>query len=81
MSMQTNRNSQDICQHILEIAQQIIGCKGFVAVRLNKILKVSRLLKGAFCYYLALKEVFDATMLEDCLTHYLEKMNNIIADC
>ncbi|NHB91492.1 hypothetical protein C5469_04785 [Photorhabdus cinerea] len=73
--MQMNINPQDIRQHILEIAQQIIGCKGFVAVGINKILKVSRLLKGSFCYYFASKKVFGAAMLEDYFTHYLEKVN------
>ncbi|ERT11578.1 TetR/AcrR family transcriptional regulator [Photorhabdus temperata] len=77
--MQTNRTPQDIRQHILEVAQQVIGCKGFSAVGLNEILKAAEVPKGSFYHYFASKEVFGAAMLEDYFTHYLERMDNIMA--
>ncbi|NHB95319.1 TetR/AcrR family transcriptional regulator [Photorhabdus stackebrandtii] len=77
--MQTNRSPQDIRQHILEVARQFIGCKGFSAVGLNEILKAAEVPKGSFYHYFASKEVFGAAMLEDYFTYYLERMDNILA--
>ncbi|MCK3671081.1 TetR/AcrR family transcriptional regulator [Photorhabdus noenieputensis] len=77
--MQMNRNPQDIRQHILDIAQQIIGCKGFSAVGLNEILKAAEVPKGSFYHYFASKDAFGAAMLEDYFTHHLERMDNVMA--
>ncbi|RKS56631.1 TetR family transcriptional regulator [Photorhabdus asymbiotica] len=68
-----SKQSQDIRQHILEIVQKIIGCKGLAAVGLNEIWKVAEVPKGLFYYYLASRGIFGTAMLEDYFTYFLSQ--------
>ncbi|AJQ96954.1 TetR/AcrR family transcriptional regulator [Gynuella sunshinyii] len=72
------KHSKDSRQHILEVAQEIISCKGFSAVGLNEVLKAAEVPKGSFYHYFASKEAFGVAMLEDYFEQYLITMEQIL---
>ncbi|WP_428242341.1 TetR/AcrR family transcriptional regulator [Gynuella sp.] len=72
------KHSKDSRQHILEVAQEIISCKGFSAVGLNEVLKAAAVPKGSFYHYFASKEAFGVAMLEDYFEQYLITMEQIL---
>ena len=73
-----NKHVKDSRQHILEVAQEIISCKGFSAVGLNEVLKAADVPKGSFYHYFASKEAFGVAMLEDYFVHYQTSMDAIL---
>ncbi|NMP29346.1 TetR/AcrR family transcriptional regulator [Rahnella sp. SAP-1] len=72
-------NTQDNRHRVLQVASEIIGCKGFSAVGLNEILTASGIPKGSFYHYFASKEDFGAAMLEDYFSNYLANLEMLMA--
>lgn len=64
-------------QHILAVAQQIVGGKGFSAVGLNEVLHAAQVPKGSFYHHFASKEAFGEALLEDYFKSYLADMQQI----
>jgi TetR/AcrR family transcriptional repressor of nem operon len=64
-------------QHILEVAQQIVGKKGFSAVGLNEVLQAAQVPKGSFYHHFASKDAFGEALLEDYFQSYLADMRQI----
>ncbi|WP_434681529.1 TetR/AcrR family transcriptional regulator [Pseudomonas sp. R1-18] len=66
-------------QHILAVAQQIVGKKGFSAVGLNEVLQAAQVPKGSFYHHFASKDAFGEALLEDYFESYLADMRLIFA--
>lgn len=64
-------------QHILAVAQQIVGKKGFSAVGLNEVLQAAQVPKGSFYHHFASKDAFGEALLEDYFESYLADMRLI----
>ncbi len=60
----TNRNT-DARKHILDVAQRIVGAKGFSSVGLNEILAAANVPKGSFYHYFASKDAFGKALLDN----------------
>ncbi|MDE1165192.1 MAG: TetR/AcrR family transcriptional regulator [Pseudomonas sp.] len=74
--MNTFQN-RDTRQHILDIAQQIVGKKGFSAVGLNEVLAAAQVPKGSFYHYFSSKDAFGEALLEDYFETYLAHMQQV----
>jgi TetR/AcrR family transcriptional repressor of nem operon len=64
-------------QHILEVARQIVGKKGFSAVGLNEVLQAAQVPKGSFYHHFVSKDAFGEALLEDYFESYLADMQRI----
>lgn len=64
-------------QHILHVAQQIIGRKGFSAVGLNEVLQAAQVPKGSFYHYFTSKDAFGEALLQDYFETYLGDMQQL----
>ena len=69
----------DTRQQILQVAQRIIGSKGFSAVGLNEILRTAGVPKGSFYHYFESKDCFGEALLEQYFDEYLEGMDSLFA--
>jgi TetR/AcrR family transcriptional repressor of nem operon len=76
MNMNERKNAR---QHILAVAQQIVGKKGFSAVGLNEVLQAAQVPKGSFYHHFASKDAFGEALLEDYFESYLADMRLIFA--
>jgi TetR/AcrR family transcriptional repressor of nem operon len=74
MNMNERKNAR---QHILAVAQQIVGKKGFSAVGLNEVLQAAQVPKGSFYHHFASKDAFGEALLEDYFEGYLADMRLI----
>ncbi|MEL0636956.1 TetR/AcrR family transcriptional regulator [Marinomonas sp. TI.3.20] len=68
--MKPKVKTNDMRNHILETAQEIISGKGFSAVGLNEILKASGVPKGSFYHYFGSKEIFGEELLKNYFSIY-----------
>jgi TetR/AcrR family transcriptional regulator, transcriptional repressor for nem operon len=66
-------------EHILEVAQAIIGKKGYAAVGLTEILTEAKVPKGSFYYYFKSKDAFGEALLKHYFDGYLAEMDNILS--
>ena len=66
-------------EHILEVAQTIIGKKGYAAVGLTEILTEAKVPKGSFYYYFKSKDAFGEALLKHYFVGYLAEMDNILS--
>ncbi len=69
----------DTRQQILQVAQRIIGSKGFSAVGLNEILRTAGVPKGSFYHYFESKDCFGEALLEHYFDGYLAGMDALFA--
>ncbi len=76
--MITTAPTNDVRQHILNTAQQIMGCRGFSAVGLNEILRTAGVPKGSFYHYFASKEAFGVVMLEAYFSGYMAHLETML---
>ena len=65
-------------EHILEVAQGIIGKKGYAAVGLTEILTEAKVPKGSFYYYFKSKDAFGEALLQQYFDGYLADMDDIL---
>ena len=65
-------------EHILKVAQNIIGRKGYAAVGLTEILTEAKVPKGSFYYYFKSKDAFGEALLKHYFDGYLAEMDNIL---
>lgn len=77
--MNTSSSVAENRQRVLQVAKDIISCKGFAAVGLNEILTAAGIPKGSFYYYFSSKEEFGAAMLEDYFSRYMEDMDRLMS--
>lgn len=70
----------DVRRHILEVGQQLIQDKGFVAVGLSQLLAAAAVPKGSFYYYFASKEAFGEALLEFYFDGYLARLQDLLRD-
>lgn len=76
--MNTSSSVTENRQRVLQVAKDIISCKGFAAVGLNEILTAAGIPKGSFYYYFASKEEFGTAMLEDYFSRYMDDMDRLM---
>ena len=74
----TTRNQQGRT-HILDVAQRIVGTKGFAPVGLTEILTAARVPKGSFYHYFASKEAFGTTLLEHYFANHLAEIEGFFS--
>jgi TetR/AcrR family transcriptional repressor of nem operon len=65
-------------EHILEVAQRVIGKKGYAAVGLTEILTEAKVPKGSFYYYFKSKDAFGEALLKHYFDGYLAEMDDIL---
>ncbi|MGB8602002.1 MAG: TetR/AcrR family transcriptional regulator [Rhizomicrobium sp.] len=70
----------DVRRHILEVGQQLIQDKGFVAVGLSQLLAAAAVPKGSFYYYFASKEAFGEALLTFYFDGYIAEVRTILRD-
>ena len=76
--MTTSYDTQDVPQHILAVAQNIIGAKGYAAVGLTEILTAANIPKGSFYHYFKSKDAFGEAMLKRYFDNYMIEMDEIL---
>lgn len=76
-----NANSETSLQreHILNVAQGIIGKKGYAAVGLAEILAEAKVPKGSFYYYFKSKDAFGEALLQYYFDEYLAELDGIFS--
>lgn len=76
-----NANSETSLQreHILNVAQGIIGRKGYAAVGLAEILAEAKVPKGSFYYYFKSKDAFGEALLQYYFDEYLAELDGIFS--
>ncbi|WP_213881837.1 TetR/AcrR family transcriptional regulator [Pseudomonas sp. dw_358] len=72
-------DSKHARQHILAVAQQIVGRKGFSAVGLNEVLQAAQVPKGSFYHYFSSKDAFGQALLEDYFESYSADMQQLFS--
>lgn len=76
--MKRSDKSEATRQHILNSSFQLVLHKGFAGVGLQEILKNCGVPKGSFYYYFASKEAFGCALLEQYVTDYKVKVDQLI---
>lgn len=76
--MKTVSLNQDLPRHILEVAQKIIGAKGYAAVGLTEILSAANVPKGSFYYYFKSKDAFGEALLNQYFEDYLAEIDKTL---
>ena len=66
-------------EHILDVAQRIIGKKGYAAVGLTEILTAATVPKGSFYYYFKSKDAFGEALLKQYFEGYLAELDDILS--
>ena len=76
-----NANSEISLQreHILNVAQGIIGKKGYAAAGLAEILAEAKVPKGSFYYYFKSKDAFGEALLQHYFDEYLAELDAIFS--
>ena len=75
--MKELKKSDQTRQNILSAGRMLIGKHGYSAVGLALILKESRVPKGSFYHYFPSKEAFGQALLDDYVTDYLARLDNL----
>ena len=75
--MKELKKSDQTRQNILSAGRMLIGKPGYSAVGLALILKESRVPKGSFYHYFPSKEAFGQALLDDYVTDYLARLDNL----
>ncbi len=73
------KSSQDMRQHILDVARALMTHKGYTAVGLNEVLSAAGVPKGSFYHYFRSKEEFGEALLEEYFAAYLETIDGLLA--
>ena len=68
----------DLREHILDVAQTIIGAKGYSAVGLTEILSAANVPKGSFYYYFKSKDAFGEALLHRYFEKYLAELDSTL---
>jgi len=76
--MNTAYQAQELPKHILTVAQNIIGAKGYAAVGLTEILTAANVPKGSFYHYFKSKDAFGEAMLNQYFEDYLFELDGIL---
>jgi len=77
--MNTVTETIDSREHILDVAQSIIGAKGYSAVGLTEILAAANVPKGSFYYYFKSKDAFGEALLHRYFESYLAELDGILS--
>lgn len=73
------KSSQDMRQHIIDVARSLMTHRGYTAVGLNEVLTTAGVPKGSFYHYFKSKEEFGEAMLECYFDDYLSRIAGILA--
>ncbi len=65
-------DSKNVRQNILDVAQTLVGKKGFSAVGLNEVLQTAHVPKGSFYHYFESKDAFGVALLDEYFDTYLQ---------
>ena len=66
-------------QNILDTGYSLVLSKGFSALGLQEILKVSGVPKGSFYHYFPSKEAFGCALLRDYVDGYGKKLDSLLS--
>jgi TetR/AcrR family transcriptional regulator, transcriptional repressor for nem operon len=70
-------DSKNVRQSILDVAQRLVGNKGFSAVGLNEVLQTAQVPKGSFYHYFESKDAFGVALLDEYFEGYLHDIQLI----
>lgn len=73
------KQSQDMRQHIIDVARSLMTNKGYTAVGLAEVLSAAGVPKGSFYYYFKSKEEFGQALLEEYFSEYLGRVDALMA--
>jgi len=76
--MQTRSDSTR--NHILASGRALVAARGFTGMGLAELLKSASIPKGSFYYYFASKEDFGCKLLEQYLSQYADRLDEILND-
>jgi len=77
--MNTTIATNDVRQHILDVAYPLLLSKGFTAVGLAEVLAAAQVPKGSFYHYFGSKEAFGQALLETYFADYLARTDALLA--
>ena len=77
--MRSEKQSTDVREHILSVAQTIMSGNGFSGVGLNEVLAAADVPKGSFYHYFGSKEAFGKALLQRYFENYLAAMEGMFA--
>lgn len=66
-------------EHILSTGRGLVAQRGFAGMGLNELLKNASVPKGSFYHYFSSKEDFGSQLLEQYLTQYLHRLDEILS--
>jgi TetR/AcrR family transcriptional repressor of nem operon len=70
-------DGKNVRQNILDVAQRLVGKKGFSAVGLNELLQTAQVPKGSFYHYFKSKDAFGVALLDEYFATYLQEIQLI----
>jgi TetR/AcrR family transcriptional repressor of nem operon len=65
-------------EHILASGRGLVTQRGFTGMGLNELLKTASVPKGSFYHYFSSKEEFGCKLLEQYLSQYLKRLDEIL---
>lgn len=71
--------TQDMRQHIIDVAKALMTHKGYTAVGLMEVLKAAGVPKGSFYHYFRSKEEFGQALLEEYFQEYIGLVDVVMA--
>ncbi|MFH6564592.1 TetR/AcrR family transcriptional regulator [Pseudomonas kulmbachensis] len=71
--------TQDMRQHIIDVAKALMTHKGYTAVGLMEVLKAAGVPKGSFYHYFRSKEEFGQALLEEYFQEYIGRVDVVMA--
>lgn len=71
--------TQDMRQHIIDVAKSLMTHKGYTAVGLMEVLKAAGVPKGSFYHYFRSKEEFGQALLEEYFQEYIGRVDVVMA--
>ena len=71
--------TQDMRQHIIDVAKSLMTHKGYTAVGLMEVLKAAVVPKGSFYHYFRSKEEFGQALLEEYFQEYIGRVDVVMA--
>ena len=69
--------TQDMRQHIIDVAKALMTHKGYTAVGLMEVLTTAGVPKGSFYHYFNSKDAFGVVLLDTYFDHYVEGMQQL----
>jgi TetR/AcrR family transcriptional repressor of nem operon len=69
--------SQEMRQHIIDVARSLMTYKGYTAVGLAEVLGAAEVPKGSFYHYFKSKDEFGQALLEEYFSEYLARIAGI----